>query len=84
MRKPCINCTLKHLAQAEILLTEAALGYPSHIYLAIGHLAEAEAEILGINIEVARNIRAARLGLDSGVPLPYEVLVNEILGVEDE
>jgi hypothetical protein len=61
MRKPCLDCTRKHLAQAEVLMNESLRGYPSHRWLAIGHLAEAEEELLGISLEVANEIRNHRL-----------------------
>ena len=84
MRKSCVACALKHLAQAEILLTEAALGYPKHRLLAIGHLAEAESEILALSSSTAKDIRTSRMGIDSGVPLPYEKLVDMLLELEDK
>lgn len=43
-RNPCPKCVEKHLAQAVILMQEAENGYPEHKLLAVGHLAEAEAE----------------------------------------
>jgi len=58
---------LKHLAQAIILLTESKLGYPEYKWLAIGHLAEAEAEIDAKYPEMAQKIREERLKIiDSG------------------
>ena len=44
MREHCWECVMKHIAQACILEGEARLGYPVHMWLAMGHLAEAEAE----------------------------------------
>ena len=82
MRESCIQCSMKHLAQAEILLEEASLGYPDHYFLAIGHLAEAESEVLAVSIEVASEIRAARLGLES-TPLPYSDLLGMLKSLSE-
>ncbi len=61
MRKTCLDCVRKHLAQALVLLDEAQLGYPHHRWLAVGHLAEAESEALQEYPELAREIRKCRL-----------------------
>ena len=45
MRPTCVDCGLKHLSQASILLHESRHGYPKHIHYARGHMAEAEAEL---------------------------------------
>ena len=65
MRAPCLNCVRKHLAQAEILFAETALGHPMHLYLALGHLAEAEHEALHIDAELAGEIRGIRMICDA-------------------
>ena len=59
-RPYCADCSRKHLAQAIVLLQEARQGYPSHVWLAIGHMAEAEAEIEGLYRDVALLIRDCR------------------------
>ena len=41
-------------------MQEAELGYPLHRWLAIGHMAEAESEILSSEPEIARLIREKR------------------------
>jgi hypothetical protein len=64
MRPFCGKCSRKHIAQAIILLNESKLGYPSHLWLAIGHLAEAEAEIDGKYHEIALKIREERLKVE--------------------
>jgi len=43
------------------LLDETHLGYPHHRWLAVGHLAEAESECLGLFPALASEIRACRL-----------------------
>ena len=61
MRPSCQDCVIKHLSQAMVLMDEAILGYPTHRYLAIGHMAEAESEALGYDIVIAQEIRDYRL-----------------------
>lgn len=60
MRESCFECCRKHIAQAHVLETESKLGYPLHRYLAIGHLAEAEDEIIEKDEQLAAYIRAKR------------------------
>ena len=79
MRKSCVDCAIKHLSQAEILLEEAALGYPQHKYLAMGHLAEAESELLDECPEFARNIRTARLSIVAGEKLDYDGILAMLI-----
>ena len=43
-RESCLFCVSKHISQAIVLMQEAYAGYPLHRWLAVGHLAEAEAE----------------------------------------
>ena len=66
-RKYCEDCTRKHLGQAEILMEEAELGYPLHAWIAISHMAEAEAEIMKGHPEMAQIIRAERLNYIEGL-----------------
>ena len=60
MRESCLDCTLKHLAQAIILLTESKLGHPEYKWLVIGNLAEAEAESAKDYLEITKRIRDIR------------------------
>lgn len=60
-RPSCANCARKHLAQAMVLMLEAEKGYPAHAWLAIGHLAEAEDELLDQHPSIAQSVRAHRL-----------------------
>lgn len=60
MRESCLDCTRKHIAQAIILLTEAKLGHSENKWLAIGHLAEAEAESVKDFLDLAKEIRTIR------------------------
>lgn len=61
MRPSCLNCARKHVAQAEVLLTEYHQGYALHLWLAVGHLAEAEAELIERWPEHADYIRQHRI-----------------------
>jgi hypothetical protein len=61
LRQSCIDCALKHIAQAQVLYCEAELGYPVHRLLAIGHLAEAEAELVESYPKLANMVRDYRL-----------------------
>lgn len=63
MRETCLFCVSKHTAQAIVLTTECCQGYPMHIWLAIGHLAEAETESCSEFPELACEIRKVRLAL---------------------
>lgn len=63
MRNPCACCARKHLAQAIALVIEFEQGYATHGWLAVGHMAEAEAETISKWPDVAADIRAARLQL---------------------
>ena len=60
-RDPCVLCCLKHLSQAYVLLKETHKGYPHHQWIAMGHMAEAEDEVLNAYSEVSTQIRLARL-----------------------
>ena len=61
MRPSCLNCCRKHLAQAEVLMLEVYKGYVAHSWLAIGHLAEAEDEMLEDYPHITDKIREERL-----------------------
>lgn len=60
----CPRCAIKHLAQARALLKERDKGYPHHVWFAIGHMAEAEDEIVERMPDEARRIRDARVLLE--------------------
>lgn len=75
MRPTCTYCARKHLAQAQILVNEAAMGYPDHLWLAIGHMAEASEELIATYPDVARQIRGYRKGLEQGGTAPFMELI---------
>jgi len=61
MRKFCLHCTIKHIAQAYVMEGEVNQGYPEHILGVIGHLAEASEECIEASPELAKKIRQKRL-----------------------
>lgn len=61
IREACALCALKHLAQAWVLMLEFRKGFPSrHYRLAMGHMAEAEDELVGKFAGLAASVREAR------------------------
>ena len=78
MREPCLDCVIKHLGQAFVTNIEFHLGYPEHILLTIGHLAEASEECFAKNPEIADKIRQERLKLmeNYDYKIPYFDLYN--------
>jgi hypothetical protein len=63
MRETCLMCVSKHIAQAIVLVIEAQLGYQLHLWLAVGHLAEAESECIEKYPCFSNNIRKVRMVL---------------------
>lgn len=61
----CPKCALKHIGQARALLLEVRKGYPYHVVYALGHMAEAEDEIVLQMPGTAELIRAERLKLEA-------------------
>ena len=78
MRKSCISCVLKHLSQAMVLETECVLGYPSHKWWVIGHLAEAESECVGQFPSLAEAIRVERKSFEqtTGYSIDFDGLLD--------
>jgi len=64
MRESCLGCVRKHIGQTMVLLNESLLGHPEHFWLAIGHMAEAEAEAIKQHLALAINIRRVRKELE--------------------
>jgi len=81
---------LKHLAQACVLFQEALQGYPAHRWLAIGHMAEAEAESQGIAKGFSDLLREERKKAESvddlakGYVPDCVALINRFAGVSPE
>ena len=86
MRKSCLDCARKHVAQAEILLQESVLGYPEHFWLAIGHLAEAETELTHQWLHLAIMIREHRLALIAGTEYVFPAIevIRELSTVQGD
>lgn len=63
----CPRCAVKHLAQARALLKERFKGYPHHVWYAMGHMAEAEDEIIDHMPEEAKSIRLSRVKLEKSL-----------------
>lgn len=84
MRPSCVYCARKHLGQASVLLDESRLGYPDHLWLAIGHLAEAESELLRDHPQLAEQVRAHRKRLEAepSYVVPVLDLISAIGKVE--
>ena len=80
-----MGCVKKHLAQATILIHEYEksfdeLGrvYPFHKYYALGHLAEAEDEILKDDKELALKIRDLRIEWEQENYESVEWIIKEV------
>lgn len=81
MRESCLECAMKHIAKASILMDEAELGYPFHKAYAIGNLSEAEEECLGEYKELAERIREIRLRYTEGGRINMDLLMIEVYGM---
>lgn len=81
MRRKCELCAIKHLEQADVLLDEAQLGYPLHRWRAVGHMAEAESELLKGRKEIAEIIRTERV--QTMEDLTYEPEIEPIVAMLD-
>lgn len=65
IRDFCPQCAIKHLAQAGVLFKEYRKGYPHHIWYGLGHMAEAEDEIIEFMPEEANAIREVRKAIEA-------------------
>jgi hypothetical protein len=87
VRPSCVLCALKHLAQARSLLLEAHKGYPESYWFSLGHLGEAEDELVKEYEGLANQVRDVRKRLE-GHPqeLPdfasLVLLVSEVAGYD--
>ena len=66
-RPTCARCAIKHLAQARALMPETKKGYPLHVYYAMGHMGEAEDELVDLMPDAANEVRSARLAVEDGL-----------------
>jgi len=84
-RPTCLDCALKHISQATILLSESRQGYPAHRWLAVGHLAEASDELIADYPVEANEIRIVRLSIMDGTArIPDVVKIIEKIDALDE
>lgn len=79
-RKSCVLCACKHLAQARVLLQETRAGYAEHFWYALGHLAEAEAELVEDFPDMAKQLREERkqLELYPRHKFPFKALLLDV------
>lgn len=85
MRKSCLSCALKHIAQASVLLSESFKGYPNHFWFSLGHLAEAEDELIRDYKDISNLIRDVRLTLekDKNYPVDFNILITSVLSMQE-
>lgn len=76
----CLDCVIKHLADAKINNEEALSGYPDHSLDVIGNLSQASNECIGASKELAEEIRQHRLlyMADNSHKIPYYILYNKV------
>jgi hypothetical protein len=84
MRTSCLDCARKHISQAIVLLIEAKMGYPLHFWLAMGHLAEAEAESITKHPEISHLIRSERVMLMENVTFSLAKKDTEEINANDD
>lgn len=58
-------CAVKHIAQARVLIIEANKGYPQHYFFCLGHLAEAEDELVTDHPALCSMVRGVRKMLEN-------------------
>ncbi len=85
MRPTCLNCARKHLAKALININESRLGYPAFRWLAIGHLSEAEDELLARYPAEANRIRDHRKAFeeDDKYIIPILEIIDDLTALFD-
>ena len=86
MRESCLDCARKHIGQAAALIDESVLGYPTHRWRAIGHLAEAESELARDYLHVAMEIREHRVAYigDADYNVPVDDLIRKLTCEEQD
>lgn len=63
----CARCAIKHLSQAAILMKESRMGYPLHVYYAMGHMSEASDELVELMPEEANAVRDERIKIEDSL-----------------
>jgi hypothetical protein len=64
-RVTCPKCAIKHLSRAKVFVSESKLGYPHHIWDAMGEMSHAEDELVVQMPEEANMVREERLKLEA-------------------
>ena len=64
-------CACKHIAQARVLMLESQKGYEEHYFFALGHLAEAEDELLKDHGNLCIKLREERKNLEEDKTYRY-------------
>ena len=84
--KYCLDCVIKHIADAKINNDEMFNGYPDHALDVIGNLSQASIESAGISKELSNDIRQHRLLFmeDNSYEVPYYELYNEVKRIISE
>lgn len=83
-RDPCVLCCCKHLAQAHVLIKETHKEYPHHKWIAMGHMAEAEDEVMNAHPHMALAIRSARLSYQNEDVEPDCIELLDLVLISDE
>ena len=90
IRESCVLCACKHIAQARVLMLEykrSPKEYDEHYFFAMGHLAEAEDELVRYHAALSTILRHHRkkLEADDQYAYPYtELILNVAKNGEDE
>jgi len=74
MRESCLECILKHIGQATVLMHEMVKGYKYHFVYVVGHLAEAEDEAAASYPEIKDRIYALRKSFQEGNTVDIDAL----------
>jgi hypothetical protein len=83
MRSICFDCARKHLAQALVVSHElphyAGDEKDDHLWVFVGHMAEAADQIQREHPSIAEKIREARLKVMKDLNAIYELDINAII-----
>ena len=77
MREACLDCGIKHLGQAAVLMHEVKKGYEYHFVYVVGHLAEMEDELIQKYPEWTKRIRAVRQAYMRGEDIDIDILAED-------
>ncbi len=73
----CTDCALKHIGAAAALYGER-IGYPSHVWRAVGHLVEAERELSRFAAEI-RELRHMIVSTPEDCDSHFDELIEMIV-----